>query len=110
VAGRILAAGIAALQARASAAVGDIVMHCGVGICGECYEVGSEVVERLTGNRPPGPSRVDLRAVLATQAAELGIGSVSTSPWCSAHDRERFFSHRASGGREGRMVAFVGRP
>ncbi|MGH7645891.1 MAG: polyphenol oxidase family protein [Gemmatimonadales bacterium] len=110
VAGRILAAGIAALQAGTGAAVGDIVMHCGVGICGECYEVGSEVVERLTGERATGPRRVDLRALLAAQAAELGVGAVSTSPWCSAHDRERFFSHRASAGRDGRMVAYLGRP
>ena len=25
----------------------DIVMHCGVGICGECYEVGPEVAARF---------------------------------------------------------------
>jgi copper oxidase (laccase) domain-containing protein len=53
---------------------------------------------------------LDLRAVLARQARELGIEDVSISPWCSAHDRDRFFSHRASGGRDGRMVAYLGRP
>ena len=43
-------------------------------------------------------------------ARELGIGDISISPWCSAEDRERFYSHRASGGRDGRMVAYLGRP
>ncbi len=110
VAGGVLAAGIAALQAHSGAVASDVVMHCGIGVCGACYEVGSEVVERLTGERATSPQRVDLRAILATQAAELGIGAVSQSPWCSAHDRELFFSHRGSGGRDGRMVAYLGRP
>ncbi len=110
VAARVLAAGLRALQAESKVAASDIVMHCGVGICGVCYEVGSEVVERLTGERSAGPQRVDLRAILARQATELGVASVSMSPWCSAHDREHFFSHRASGGRDGRMVAYLGRP
>jgi copper oxidase (laccase) domain-containing protein len=48
--------------------------------------------------------------VLVAQARSLGLGEVTVSPWCSAHDRERFFSHRASGGRDGRMVAYVGLP
>jgi copper oxidase (laccase) domain-containing protein len=54
--------------------------------------------------------RLDLRAVLAQQARDLGIEEVSISPWCSAEGRDRFFSHRASGGRDGRMVAYLGRP
>jgi copper oxidase (laccase) domain-containing protein len=58
----------------------------------------------------PGPVQLDLRAVLVRQARQLGIEEVSVSPWCSAHDRDRFFSHRASGGRDGRMVAYLGRP
>jgi len=53
---------------------------------------------------------LDLRTILAAQAIELGIGAVTVSPWCTAHDRERFFSHRASAGAAGRQVAYVGRP
>jgi len=56
------------------------------------------------------PGHVDLRAVLVQQARALGLTELSVSPWCSAHDREQFFSHRASGGRDGRMVAYVGMP
>jgi copper oxidase (laccase) domain-containing protein len=57
-----------------------------------------------------GSAHADLRALLAGQAAALGLGAVSVSPWCSAHDRAHFFSHRASGGRDGRMIAYVGLP
>jgi copper oxidase (laccase) domain-containing protein len=93
----------------AFARAGDIVMHCGVAICGECYEVGSEVVQALTGRAADAAERVDLRALLVHQARALGIQDITVSPWCSAHDRERFFSHRASGGSDGRMVAYLGR-
>ena len=57
-----------------------------------------------------GPSHLDLRSVLAEQAALLGIRSVSISEWCSAHDARFFYSHRRSGGSDGRMVAYLGMP
>jgi copper oxidase (laccase) domain-containing protein len=57
-----------------------------------------------------GPWHADLRGVLLEQARSLGVAGISTSQWCSAHDRPRFFSHRASGGRDGRMVAYLGMP
>ncbi|HET7791518.1 MAG TPA: polyphenol oxidase family protein [Gemmatimonadales bacterium] len=110
VAGRVLERGVEVLKQHTHAVSHDIVMHCGVGVCGTCYEVGSEVAAKLTGVDPGVPTHVDLRAVLAGQAAELGVGSVSVSPWCSAHDRERFYSHRGSQGRDGRMVAYLGQP
>ena len=88
----------------------DIVMHCGPGICGACYEVGSEVLAQLTGRPETEPGRLDLRQVLVQQGRALGLADISTSAWCSAHDRDQFFSHRASGGRDGRMIAYVGLP
>lgn len=57
-----------------------------------------------------GPWQVDLRGVLVEQARALGLLEVSTSQWCSAHDRPRFYSHRASRGSDGRMVAYLGIP
>ena len=105
----VLARGVELLKRHAFAKGTDIVMHCGVGICGTCYEVGSEVAMRFGLPASATPVPLDLRAVLARQARELGIEEVSVSPWCSAHDRDRFFSHRASGGRDGRMVAYLGR-
>ncbi len=109
-AGRILERGVELVRREAQVSASDIVMHCGVGICGQCYEVGSEVLIRLTGRPAQASGPLDLRDALAHQARELGLTGLSVSPWCSAHDRERFYSHRASGGRDGRMVAYLGVP
>jgi YfiH family protein len=88
----------------------DIIMHCGVSICGNCYEVGSEVAERLSGRQDGAPTHVDLRSILTTRAATLGVGAVTVSAYCTAHHNDRFYSHRASKGRDGRLVAYLGRP
>lgn len=105
----IVADGIASLSATAGAAPGDIVMHCGVGICGACYEVGHEVMDACGVPAPGrGPWRLDLRARLVEEARRRGVAHVTVSSWCSAHDRPRFYSHRASGGMDGRMVAYIG--
>lgn len=109
-AARILERAVGLLAEQTKCSIGDMVMHCGVGICGSCYEVGSEVNEQLTGRASSGPARVDLRSLLADQARALGLGDVTVSSWCTAHDHDRFFSHRASGGRDGRLVAYLGQP
>jgi polyphenol oxidase len=89
----------------------DVVMHCGVAICDTCYEVGSEVMSGCgVPAGGPGPWHLDLRALLAEQAAARGVGRVTASPFCSAHHRDCFYSHRASRGSDGRMVAYLGMP
>jgi len=110
VADGVLGHAVETLVQATSVGAAALVMHCGVAICGACYEVGADVASRLTRTDQARPARVDLRQLLAQQAAALGIGAVSLSPWCSAHDRSWFFSHRASGGNDGRMVAYLGRP
>jgi len=105
--GGILERAVDLLRNRAFARASDVVMHCGIGICGDCYEVGSEVADRFG---KAGATHLDLRDILAQQARALGIRDVSISPWCSAEARDRFFSHRASKGRDGRMVAYLGHP
>lgn len=107
----ILGRGVEGLLRATRAASSDIAMHCGVGICGACYEVGSEV--RSGCGLPAagaGPWHVDLREVLAAEAARLGVGRVTVSTHCSAHERSLFYSHRASRGSDGRMVAYLGLP
>lgn len=105
----ILRQGIELLEARAGSIRANIVMHCGVAICGDCYEVGGEVLEAvgLRGDGQ-GPWQLDLRGLLLDQAMRLGVAEITTSEWCTAHHRNRFFSHRGSGGTDGRMVAYVG--
>jgi len=107
----ILARAVDSLAARSKIAPEDIVMHCGIGICGDCYEVGSEVMAGCGVAHPgAGPWHLDLRARLLEEARRLGVREASASAWCSAHDRPAFYSHRASRGLDGRMVAYVGRP
>jgi polyphenol oxidase len=110
-AGGILGLGLERLLAATGAVPGDVSMHCGVGICGPCYEVGSEVMAGCGLAAPgDGPWHLDLRDHLACQAGRLGVGQVTVSGWCSAHDRTSFYSHRASRGSDGRMVAYLGLP
>jgi copper oxidase (laccase) domain-containing protein len=71
--------------------------------------VGSEVFAACGLGVPAGgKGTLDLRALLAEQAVHLGVKHISTSQLCSRHDGPRFFSHRGSGGRDGRMVAYLG--
>jgi len=108
---RILSVGLERLLAATQASAGDVLMHLGVGICGACYQVGSEVMHGCGAPAEgAGPWQLDLREQLVQQGAALGIGRISTSAWCSAHDRASFYSHRASQGSDGRMVAYLGMP
>jgi len=76
-AGGILERGVELLKGEASAAASDIVMHCGIGICGSCYEVGSEVLAQLGAGPEAGSGRVDLRDRLARRAERLGLSEVT---------------------------------
>ena len=108
-AGGILRRGLDRLLSAAAADAGDVLMHCGVGICGACYEVGREVMAGCgVAAEGVGPWHLDLREQLVLQARALGIALIQTSSWCTAHHRDAFFSHRASQGQDGRMVAYVG--
>jgi hypothetical protein len=56
----------------------------------------------------PGPWHLDLRDVLCRQARDLGLTRVTASSHCTACRRDWFFSHRGSGGTDGRMAAWLG--
>lgn len=106
----ILETGLAALGDLVGATADDVVMHCGTAICGTCYEVGPEVLGAVLGRPADAPGHLDLREVLVTRARAAGVRSLSVSPFCTAHDGALFHSHRRSGGADGRMVAYLGRP
>ena len=108
-AGGILGRGIERLTTVTKTSIDDIVMHCGIGICGACYEVGAEVMSGCGATvEGPGPWHLDLRCTLMEQGRTLGVTRMTASSWCSAHHRAEFYSHRASGGSDGRMVAYLG--
>ncbi len=102
--------GVSRLSQLSGRPPADIVMHCGISICGECYEVGSEVYQAVSGEPTDGKRFLDLRTAIGGRAARSGLLRVTLSPWCTAHDGDRFYSHRGSGGQDGRMVAYLGRP
>lgn len=109
-AGGVLERGLEALARLRGTAAASCAVHLGPAICGACYEVGPDVLSRF-GLAGRGPAGLDLRAWLAAEAVRLGVqrAAVSVSAWCTSCDRDRLHSHRASGGRAGRMAAFLGR-
>ena len=109
VAGGILEAGLQKLHEVCGARAADVVMHAGTGICAGCYEVGPEVLRQFGNDVATAPGPLDLRGYLTGQASQFGLRNVSMAPTCTAHETQ-WFSHRASGGRDGRMVAYLGLP
>ena len=101
---RIVGVAIRMLAAEGMAAP-ELVLHCGPAICGRCYEVSPDVHGRLTGRQVDRPTTVDLRALIAGHARELGVRQVSVSERCTRCDNDRFFSHRA--GDEGRQLGVM---
>lgn len=85
--------------------VDECQVHLGPSICGRCYEVGTDVYEQLTGWETKRARHVDLRALLAEQASQLGVARWSASGECTKCDNGDFFSHRA--GDAGRQVACI---
>ena len=83
-------------------------MHLGPSICGRCYEVGTDVYEKLTGWPTRRPRNVDLRALLAEQAKAHGVTRWTASAECTRCDNDLLFSHRA--GDAGRQVAVIVAP
>jgi polyphenol oxidase len=83
----------------------ELHVHCGPAICGRCYEVSPDVALQLTGRDPGRPVTVDLRAIIVSGARALGVRHVSSSAYCTRHDNDRFFSHRA--GDAGRQLGVV---
>ena len=110
IAAGVLEAGLERFSTAAAISPSDVIMHCGVSICGDCYEVGPEVILNVTGRRVGAAERLDLRGELVRRARERGVAEVTISPYCTRHDTGWFHSHRGSGGQAGRMIAYLGRP
>ena len=96
----------------------------GIGPC--CYEVGEEMVQGFTkefvgGNsffrdlthkdsNSPTTKSLDLTAVAKHQLLESGLlpQSIFGCEACTGCRTDLFFSHRAEGGRTGRMMSVIG--
>lgn len=100
----ILEAGLEALALQFGSKAEDCLVHLGVSICGDCYEVGPEVFAAL-GEAPR--AALDLRDHLRTRAMRCGVAvaAVTADAHCTLCHQERYFSHR--GGDPARQVAFL---
>lgn len=83
----------------------ECAVHLGPAICGPCYEVGPEVLQAVTGRPATGKGYLDTRAVLAEQAAKLGVQEITISTFCTRCHNDRFYSHRA--GDWGRQLGVI---
>lgn len=104
----ILGGAVATLRDRFGVDPGEVEAHLGPAICGDCYEVGPEVHERLGEPVPAGPTPVDLRGNLARRARGAGIpeSQITRSTLCTLCGPQDLYSHRR--GDAGRQVAFLG--
>lgn len=103
-AARIVQRAIAQLKSR-GLAPSALRMHLGPAICGRCYEVSPDVVLKLTAQTVERPQPVDLRAIIAIHAKDLGVKDITISGSCTRCNNDRFYSHRA--GDLGRQVAVI---
>ena len=113
VVGKIALAAIERMQARLRQA--EILVVIGPHIGADAFQVGEEVASKLPAFSRPDPSEktrflVDLRAAVEAQIREVGVpaSSIDHVEGCTVSDPlQRFFSHRKSGGRCGRMFNFI---
>lgn len=86
-------------------ATSECTVHLGPAICGECYEVGPEVLSAVFDRSVSTKAFLDVRSVLALQAERRKVRELTVSTWCTRCHNERFFSHRA--GDSGRQLGLI---
>jgi polyphenol oxidase len=124
-AGRITERTVADLM-RQGVNTKDCLVAIGPTACGECYEVGEEVIERykkefrywkqlLVNFKEGGKAHLDIRAANVQQLAYCGFDEeqIFVAPYCTMHQNELFFSYRKESGGEplkvGRLLSVIGR-
>jgi YfiH family protein len=78
---------------------------------GESFEYGADLFHLVEGNDPQGPRfHLDLREANRRQLLDAGLPeqAISLVGGCTSCEPELYFSHRASGGHAGRMMAVIG--
>lgn len=102
--------------ARMKAAFGtnaaDCLIHLGISIKKCCYTVSAELIAQFVenfGSSVHEETNLDLQAANVIQLTAIGVppSAISVSPFCTACCTENFYSHRAEGGRTGRMLSFI---
>ena len=112
-------AGVVANTVRAMTELGadpaGVRAYIGPCISGRSFEVGEEVATEFPDavvHRPAGAPRpfVDLPAAILADLLNAGLAPahIESSGRCTMEEPGVFFSHRASGGRTGRMMGLIG--
>jgi len=95
----------------------DVVVGIGPSMGPCCYTVGEDVIETFAASRiepalvtGDDPTRLDLWESNHRQLVEAGVPSTSIEIMglCTGCHVSSFFSHRAEGGRTGRMACAIG--
>jgi purine-nucleoside/S-methyl-5'-thioadenosine phosphorylase / adenosine deaminase len=125
-AGRITERTVADLMLRLGANPRDCIAALGPAACVDCYEVGTDVIDRyknefrywrnLVVNFKEGDkAHLDVRAANIQQLAFCGFSEdrIHAADYCTMHQNELFFSYRREAGGEpsrvGRLLAVIGR-
>lgn len=95
----------------------DFVAAIGPSIGACCFEVGSDVAQKIVAAsgvdvvaRTVGEKAyVDLRRAVRAQLRGLGLAdeAIEDVPGCTRCDRERFYSYRRDGDESGRLIAVI---
>jgi polyphenol oxidase len=122
---RVVESGIAKMRSEFGSQPEQLIAAIGPGIGVCCYTVGDEVRREFesrfeyaaelfsvpNANDDAGLAlRLNLTEANRRQlmAAGLSAGAIATVGGCTSCQPERFYSHRASGGHAGRMMAVIG--
>jgi polyphenol oxidase len=128
---RIVELGVARMRTEFGSDPAQLLAAIGPGIGACCYTVGAEVRERFgakfryakdlfadgvrfgasgASEQQPSGMRLDLIEANRRQllGAGLAAGAIAVVGGCTSCQPDLFFSHRASGGHAGRMIAAIG--
>ena len=116
---RIVELGVARMAQEFGSDPADLFAAIGPGIGSCCYTVGDEVLGRFDANfsyadqlflRSGDDLRLDLTEANRRQllSAGLAANAIAAVGGCTACQPELFYSHRASAGHAGRMMAVIG--
>lgn len=89
----------------------------GPSICGDCFEVGADVAEKIIGasseniltKRVGEKAFVDLRKAVRAQLIRDGLSDsqIEDVAGCTYHQKDLFFSYRRDGANAGRLIAAI---
>lgn len=97
----------------------DCLITLGPAICSCCYTVGKDIISQFHHTFGPEPciarNKLDLHRAVEIQLIDAGVEKHNISsmearhavPACTACNLAMFYSHRAEGGRTGRMMSVI---